>query len=218
MKKYLTEPKTRKGVEMKKIMFVLVAVNLCFLMTYHVVTAAETKKVGGPENLLKNSDFEEVVKYVISEPEFKDSLPGVTEIPKGYGINYASYPGKLTVIYDAETSHSGDKYIRLEQEAAAGIGFMCHTHSTRHIVKPGEKYSVSCWAKGTGKMHILAYAYTDVGGSFPTLDGGEIEVFPEWKEYKWEFTVKEGMAGFILAFHATGVVDLDDVGLFMLKN
>ena len=35
---------------------------------------------------------------------------------------------------------------------------------------------------------------------------------------EWEFTVKEGMAGFILAFHATGVVDLDDAGLFLLKN
>lgn len=203
---------------MKKAMFVLAVVNLCFFAVYGVIIAEESKGTGAPENLLNNSDFEEVVRYVIPEPAFQDSLPGVTEIPKGYGINYAAYPGKLTVIHDAETSHSGEKYIRLEKESPAEIGFMCHSHAGRLRVNAGEKYLGSCWAKGKGKMHILAYAYSEIGGSRPTLDSGDMEMSTEWKEYKWEFTIPEGTAGIIFAFHAKGAVDIDDVGLFRRKN
>lgn len=68
------------------------------------------------KNLLKNPGFEEVKPFTV--PEKWQGKAEITEMPTGWGINFG-YPGNLTVIYDAITSHGGTKYVRLSRKREA---------------------------------------------------------------------------------------------------
>jgi len=195
----------------KNLMLVGLVVSL--LMLGQILGAEES------QNLFKNPGFEEVKPFTVPE-KWQDKVEA-TEIPKGWGINFG-YPGKLTVIYDAITSHGGSKYIRLSrEEKGKSIAF---TEAGRwgaaaRKANPGEKYSVSVWAKGKGTMAILAYMYTPRRAFKFSRGSKRMEISSEeWKEYRFEFTVPEGISYFTPAFHINGTVDLDDASLFLLKD
>jgi len=179
----------------------------------------QTVRVGAAEqeNLLRNAGFEEIVPYTINEPKYRDALPGVTEIPKGWGINYSAYPGKLTVIYDAITSHGGSKYVKMESE-----GYRTRRQGGSHFVQgrfalsPGKKYVIRIWAKGEGGINLGVYGYSmPRGGKFiPGFGSGWMEVnSPEkWQEYQFEFDpkTKPDIKGVAIFFAVAGTVYLDD--------
>jgi len=158
-----------------------------------------------PEELIENGGFEGIVPYVVNEIH-KEVFRDVKEIPKGWTMNVA-YPGKLTVIYDAETAHGGSKFIRLEQSMPPGVGFY---HLDRKAVLPGEKYSISIWVKGKGQFILRAYSYDDKV-SLGTIGDRIVDVASEeWVKYTTSFTISESVKYICPAFHATGIVDIDD--------
>jgi len=180
-----------------------------FLWTGGQAVRAEELK-----NLLTNPGFEEIAPLVIGEPAFKDSLPGVTEMPKGWMINYSAYPGMLTVMYDPENSHGGMKYIRLEQTKKVMVALM----GSAAPVKTGEKYLFSIWVKGKGRIALTVYTYNPKG--FVGSIGGEwMDVSSaEWKEVKAELVIPEDRERIVSAVHVEGSVDCDDARLVPLKN
>ncbi len=189
------------------------------LVVWGLLVSAQVVHGEEAKNLLTNPGFEEIKPFTV--PEKWQGKIEATEMPKGWGINFG-FPGKLTVIYDAIASHGGSKYIRLSrEEKGKSIAF---TEAGRwgaaaRKANPGEKYSVSIWAKGKGTMAILAYMYTPHRAFKFSRASKRMEVSSEkWKEYKFEFTVPEGMGYFTPAFHINGTVDLDDASLFLLKD
>ncbi|MCD6218915.1 carbohydrate binding domain-containing protein [Candidatus Calescamantes bacterium] len=166
---------------------------------------------GEPQNILENAGFEDIKPYTVPE-KWRGKIEA-TEVPKEWGIN-TTYPGKLTVIYDAITSHGGSKYIKLEKDkprktvALMGVG-----KNWMIPVSSGKKYLIKIWAKGEkkekGSLTILAYGYSKKA-FLKALSSEEMKVSPEWKEYKFEFTPFEGMVSTTIAFHVKGIVYLDD--------
>lgn len=186
---------------------------LSLLIVGQIVRAEE------PQNLLKNTGFEKIVPLVISSPKYKDALPGVDEIPKGWMIDYSAFPGMLTVMYDAETSHGGSKYIRLENKDTKPVALL---YEKRVKVEPGKKYSFSVWAKGKGEIQMFLYTFdrkrrSKYLGGIPSQ---WMEISSEdWKEYKFELIINNEDVGTITPrFHIKGTVDLDDASFFLLKD
>ncbi len=186
---------------------------LSLLMMGQIVRAEE------PQNLLKNAGFEEIVPYIISEPKYRDALPGVTEMPKGWGINYSAYPGKLTVIYDAITSHGGSKYVKMESK-----GYKTRKQGGSHFVggrfalSPDKRYVIKIWAKGEGGIGLGTYGYSvprPRGGKFiPGFGSGWMEVknTDKWQEYQFEFDpkTKPEIKSVMVYFAVAGTIYLDD--------
>ncbi len=169
-----------------------------------------------PQNLLKNAGFEEIVPYTV--PEKWQGKIEATEMPKGWGINIA-YPGKLTVIYDAITSHGGSKYIKLETERAGKQGGEHFVGGgVRPPVNPDKKYLIKVWAKGKGAINLGVYGYSVArprGGKFiPGFGSGWMQVNSpeEWKEYRFEFSTKSKpkIKSVAVYFSITGTIYLDD--------
>jgi len=185
---------------------------LSLLMLGQVVRAAE------PQNLLKNAGFENIEPFIINNPKYRNVLPGVTEMPKGWGINYSAYPGKLTVIYDAITSHGGSKYVEMESEGyrtrkQGGSHFL---NRERFAVSPDKKFAIKIWAKGEGVVNLGVYGYSKPrrGKFIPGFGSGWMEVNSpdEWKEYKFEFNTKSkpNIKSVLVYFAVAGTIYLDD--------
>lgn len=165
------------------------------------------------QNILQNPDFEK-----ISTPEIKERLKQffkVTECPDIWGVN-PSAPAIFTVIADAETSHSGSIYLRVEQLTQA------NSSCTQWWVpvKAEQRYRQAIWAKGKGKIILMSIPYTKKRNILPHLGMSSfVEVASdEWKEYSVEFTTVPETDTVIVSFHMQGVVDLDDPSLTPLEK
>ncbi len=180
------------------------------------IASAETppsKETGAEQNLLDNPSFEETLQQTLPPEDVArvPDVPGVFEVPKGYGINGA-YPGKITVINDPKSAHSGSRYVKLEQ--CARTPYVAFCHNKRFKVNAGDSYRGSIWAKGAGAVEVMLYCYanskfvrtTDAGGSFVVETN-------EWQKHEWKFTVPEDVELFVLAFHVKGEARFDDVEL-----
>lgn len=179
-----------------------------FLLTCTTVVAAFCG-----ENILKNPDFE-----IISTPNINERQKKIfeaTEVPDNWGVNPA-YPTKFTVITDAETSHSGSYYLRVEQLTKA------NSSCTQWWVpvKAKKTYRQSIWAKGKGKIILTAIPYTAkrimlLRKGMPAL----VEVASDnWKEYAVEFTTDAETEFLIVSYHMQGVIDLDDPALVPIEK
>lgn len=191
---------------------------LGFLLSGEILRGEEAK------NLLENPGFEKIKPFTVSE-----KLQGIieaTEMPEGWSIGSGSYPGKLTVIYDVETSHGGSKYIKIENKPAPGrktcVLFAGVGHNRPVRVSPDKKYVIKVWAKGKGSIGITAYGFS--GMKFVhAFWSGQIQVKnpDEWKEYKFEFDTKESekdINGLQAAFSIGGILYLDDAYLGVLPT
>ena len=167
---------------------------------------------GEPKNLLKNAGFEKIEPYTVPQ-RWKGKLEA-TERPKKWGVvNVGGSYGKLTVIYDAITSHGGSKYIRLESDSMAFWG-----GGIRPPVNPDKKYLIKIWAKGKGAINIGAYGYSTPGprgGKFVSSTGSgwmEVKNADKWKEYKFELSTKSkpDIKSIMIVFTIKGIVYLDD--------
>ncbi len=173
-------------------------------------------------NLLKNPGFEKIKPFTV--PERMKGIIEATEIPEGWSIGSGSYPGKLTVIYDVETSHGGSRYIKLENKPTPArktyVLFAGAGHNRPVRVTPGKKYLIKVWVKGEGSIGIIAYGFT--GRTFIHAFGsGRMQVNSpdEWKEYKFEFDTKESdkdINGLQPAFSIGGTLYLDDAYMGVL--
>ncbi len=182
---------------------------LSLLMAWQVIRAEES------ENLLKNPSFEDIEPYTVPE-KWQDRVKA-TEMPKGWGINFWAYPGNLTVIYDAITSHSGSKYVKVEGYRTRRQGGSHFFYTERPAVSPDKKYVIKVWAKGKGSITLGFYGYSkpSMGGRFiPGFASGWIEVNnpDEWKEYKFEFDIKSNpeIKAVSVYFGVVGTIYLDD--------
>ena len=174
---------------------------------------------GENKNLLKNPGFEEIAPFVVSD-KYKEKVEA-TEMPKEWSMSF-TYFGKLVVICDPETSHGGINYIKLKKEGKTYVVLIeAGKYSPAHPRKcrTGEKYSASIWAKGEGKLWILAYMYQEHRGFKFSRGSSSLEISSnEWKEYKVEFTIPEQITGFILSWHVNGTIDIDDACLSLMKT
>ena len=177
----------------------LVSVGLTVWGIMFAVSAEE------PKNITENSGFEQIKPYTV--PEKLKEFIVASEIPVKWGVNSYS-PSKLSIIADAETSHGGSNYIRIEQLDKNKSGAFCY--GTRIPVNAGEKYSLSVWAKGEGTLMLRCYAYSKVA-ALKSPSSNFIKISPEWKEYKIEIVIPAGAVKISPAFHIQGIVNLDDV-------
>jgi len=193
-------------------------IALGFLLPGSILRAEETG------NLLRNPGFEEIIPWTP-----RKALQGIieaTEMPRGWSIGGAPYPGKLTVIYDVETSHGGSRYIKLENKPAPGrktyVLFAGTGHNRPIRVTPGKKYLIKVWVKGEGRIGIVAYGFT--GRRFiQAFSSGLMKVKSpdDWKEYKFEFDTKKNekdVNGLQAAFSIDGTLYLDDAYLGLMPT
>jgi len=168
-----------------------------------------------PKNLLTNPGFEKIRPF--TAPKKLQGIIEATERPEGWSIGSGSYPGKLTVIYDVETSHGGSKYVKIENKPGdrkiyvlfAGTGF------NRPVqVSPDKKYVIKVWVKGEGSIGIIAYGFTGLNFIHAFVSKRMQVNSPDaWKEYKFEFDTnesKEDVSGLQVAFTVGGTLYLDD--------
>ncbi len=193
---------------MKKAIIAL-GLALSLMMTGQAIRAEEAG------NLLKNPGFEDIEPYTV--PEKWQQRAKAPEMPTWWGINLWAYPGNLTVIYDAITSHSGSKYVKVEGYRTRKQGGAHLFYTERPAVSPDKRYIIKVWAKGKGAISLGFYGYSKAwgGGKFiPGFGSGWMEVnSPDnWKEYKFEFDVKSKpeIKALSVYFGVTGTIYLDD--------
>jgi len=181
---------------------------LSLLMMGQVVRAAE------PQNLLKNAGFENIEPYTV--PEKWQGKMEATEMPTGWRICGWAYPGNLTVIYDAITSHGGSKYVKVDGYRTRRQGGSHFFNVERFAVSPDKKYVIKVWAKGKGDILLGVYGYSkpSLAAKFiPSgIASGWMQVTKDWKEYKLEFDTKSkpDIKGISIYFAIVGSVYLDD--------
>jgi len=174
-------------------------------------------------NLLRNPGFEEIVPFTV--PEGWQGKVEATEMPKGWIVPPSS-PGKLTVIYDVETSHGGSRYIELENKPAPGrktyVLFAGTGHNRPVRVSPDKKYVIKVWVKGEGSIGIVAYGFTGRRFIHAFASGlTKVNSPDRWKEYKFEFDTgksKKDINGLQAAFSIDGTLYLDDAYLGLMPT
>jgi len=177
------------------------------LLAGNILRAEEAK------NLLSNPGFENIEPFTV--PEQWQGKVEASEMPKDWIVPPSS-PGKLTVIYDAITSHGGSKYVKLEPLTARWTSFRGKGKNWQIPVSPNKRYVVKVWAKGNGSIAISMYGYSKRrGGKFiPGFGSGWMEVnSPDnWKEYKFEFSTssKPKIKSTTVTFSTKGTIYLDD--------
>lgn len=171
------------------------------ILTAELAVCAEEGK-----NLIENPGFEVTAPYTV--PEKLKDLFIASESPEKWGPN-PNNPSKLTVISDAEASHGGSNYIKIEQLDNKRNSAICY--GLKFKVNSGEKYSLSVWVKGDGQLISMCYAYAK-DRSIPSIGGDGFRKISsqEWKEQKIEFTIPSGVESVCPAFHMQGTVNLDD--------
>ena len=115
-------------------------------------------------------------------------------LPDGWGCESN---GMVTVMADAETSHRGSYYLKIDTtggRAPCRIDAYCRAdlgqnQSSRAPVEPGQKYAISFWAKGKGKVRIGVFEYDNRRWLAPTINLEEIVVHGEtWQAYELIYT------------------------------
>ncbi|MFA6175540.1 MAG: carbohydrate binding domain-containing protein [Phycisphaerae bacterium] len=177
----------------------------CFVLATGYAAAANEA-----ENLVENPGFEVVHPYTV--PEKLKDLFVASEIPDNWGPN-PNNPTKLVIVSDAEASHGGSNSVKIEPIDSESKATSALAYSTRFKVLAGDKYSLSVWAKGEGKLILMCYAFEPQDVAIPAIGGDRYRAISstEWAEQKIEFTIPEGVESVAPAFHIQGIVTLDDV-------
>lgn len=197
---------------MKKIKMRAARAGKLILASSVILAAGFTFGAEDAKSLIENSSFEKTKPYTV--PEKVKDLFVVPEIPEKWQPN-SNNPSKITVISDAETSHGGSNYIRIEQiDSKRNSAFY---YVAKIKVNATEKYSLSVWAKGEGQLILMCYAFNK-DASIPGIGGDSFRKISskEWQEQKIEFTVPAGVDCVSPAFHTQGSVDLDDAKFYKI--
>ncbi len=128
-----------------------------------------------------------------------------------------SYPARVTAIEDPRIAHSGKLCIRVvpfdrtvgeggqaprEGAVSQGVGQL----------EPGDTYFIRFFARGLGTVTAPVYEY-DKNGFKGSHGPPTQQLSSNWREYRWYYTVPEGVTAGQLAFHVPpgGLMYLDDV-------
>lgn len=127
------------------------------------------------------------------------------------------YPARVTAIDDPRVAHSGKLSLRVvpfdrtvgEEGKPPREGAVSQQLGA---LNPGEKYFVRFWARGLGTVAAFAYQYDKNGWKGSTTSPNQ-QLSTNWREYRWYYTVPEGVTNGQLAFHISpgGLMYLDDV-------
>lgn len=164
------------------------------------------------QNVLRNPDFEEFdpAKLTAKLKKYMDA----DEMPRFWSFNPPGNPSKFTMMLDAETSHNGSCYLRVEQKDPKKNSSCSQWWLP---VKGGMKYRFTIWAKGKGKLLQQVVAYKkrrSVAGSFiNNRKMVPVTSETEWKKYEFEFAMPKDAVEVVMHIKMNGVIDLDNAYL-----
>ncbi|MFA6176722.1 MAG: hypothetical protein WC765_09110 [Phycisphaerae bacterium] len=189
--------------------------NLPLLACCFVLAAGHAVATEAVENLVENPGFEVTHAYAV--PEKLKDLFVASEIPDNWGPNPAN-PTKLSIVSDAEASHGGSNSVQIEPIDSESKATSALSYASRFKVLTGDKYCLSVWAKGDGKLILMCYAYGPQDVAIPAIGGDRYRVISstDWEEQKLEVTIPEGVESVAPAFHIQGIVNLDDVTFYRM--
>ena len=190
-----------------------------------MVTPAKVR-AGEEIEFLANPGFEKV-----SDPD---------KAPDGWHF-YLKSKAIYTVIADARASHRGSYCLKLEYTKDMGappcrVDTDCKPsvgRNRRAKVKIGEKYSISCWAKGKGKISIGVFEYAEMMKWLPpTISLGTADIDSgKWKKYEFIYTPtqtgkcpdkrrgkKDVVSYANFGFWAEGIIYVDDFSFHKVKK
>ena len=138
------------------------------------------------KNRIKNPGFEILVK---------DKKSG-DMVPKSWRTQ-PNYKCKITIVTDKADVHSGERAVKLETLPNYKKMFINDFNQLTNpiMVSTGEKYKVSFWAKGTGRIKSGFYLYglkdgreTYVGGASKRFSLSGLD---SWQKYSWIYEIPE---------------------------